>query len=83
MCALSEATLQIPIVATLSNEAASFAGTVTGTAWTGDDKDALVFKSGWHNIISSMQVEYQNGTCVQLTPNCNAYVNFKLMTEYS
>jgi hypothetical protein len=43
----------------------------------------LGYKSGYYNIISSMQVDYDGKTVQQLTPNLNYYVNFKMNTSMS
>ena len=72
----SEMFLVVPIVSVLST------GTVNGL----DDKISdwsMGYKSGYYNIISSMQIDYNNKNVQQLTPNLNYYVNFKMNTTMS
>ncbi len=73
-CAPSEAMLVIPVVTVLSS----------GDGCLANDKYndfAVGFKNGYHNLISSVQVEYHNQTVQQLTPYINQYVTFKKLSS--
>lgn len=72
----SEMFLVVPVVSVLStNQAAGLNGKVND--WS------LGYKSGYYNIISSMQIDYNNKTVQQLTPNLNYYVSFKMNSTMS
>lgn len=43
----------------------------------------LGLKNGSHQLIDSLQVEYNNSTVVQLQPFTNFYVGYKLMSSWS
>ena len=72
----SEMFLVVPVVSVLSTNAAD------GLANTQNDW-SLGYKSGYYNIISSMQIDYNNKTVQQLTPNLNYYVSFKMNSTMS
>lgn len=66
----SEMFLTVPIVAVLSTDEAQ--------GLTGQNDYAVAFKSGFHHIVSSMSVQYQNRDIIQITPFSNYHVSFKL-----
>ena len=73
-CAPSEAMLIIPVVTVLSS----------GDGCLSNDKFndfAVGFKNGYHNLISSVQVEYHNQTVQQLTSYIYQYVSFKKLSS--
>ena len=72
----SEMFLVVPVVSVLSTEQAA--------GLQGKYNDfSLGYKSGYYNIISSMQIDYNNKTVQQLTPNLNYYVSFKMNSSMS
>ena len=84
----NEMFLVVPIVSVLSTDVEN------GLRYDiGDDEEeggtvasqdySLGYKSGYYNIISSMQVDYDGKTVQQLTPNLNYYVNFKMNSSMS
>jgi hypothetical protein len=73
-CVPNESIIIIPIVTVLSS----------GDGCLSNDKFndfAVGFKNGYHNLISSVQVEYQNQTVQQLSPYINQYVTFKKLSS--
>jgi hypothetical protein len=72
----SEMFLVVPVVSVLSTNA------VDGLNAKQNDW-SLGYKSGYYNIISSMQIDYNNKTVQQLTPNLNYYVSFKMNSTMS
>lgn len=70
----SECFLVIPIIATVCMGSSS--GTTIDHNSVINDF-SLAFKNGYHNLISSIQVEYDNKTVQQLTPFIHQYVSFK------
>lgn len=72
----SEMFLVVPVVSVLSTEDAA------GLQNKQNDW-SLGYKSGYYNIISSMQIDYNNKTVQQLTPNLNYYVSFKMNSTMS
>ena len=72
----SEMFLVVPVVSVLSTNHA--------TGLQNKENDwGLGYKSGYYNIISSMQIDYNNKTVQQLTPNLNYYVSFKMNSTMS
>lgn len=69
--------LVMPVVMALSTDAG--VGSGLGSA----PDFALAMKNGFHQLISSMSVTYQNKDVVQITPNSNMFVSFKLMSKMS
>jgi len=72
----NEMFLVVPVVSVLSTNQ------VDGLAGKHNDW-SLGYKSGYYNIISSMQIDYNNKTVQQLTPNLNYYVSFKMNSTMS
>lgn len=72
----SEAYLQVPLVVYLQ-----------ANNWAGLQATSVPFsmglKAGYHHLIHSISVEYNNVSVVQLTPFTNFYVSYKLMTQSS
>ena len=75
----SEMFLEIPIILAISRDSAS-AGLASGL---GNLDFATLLKSGYWNLIQSMSVMIDNKECVQITPNLNYFVNYKISTSYS
>ena len=76
----SEMFLVVPIVSVLSTNAANGLNIAADVV---SQDYSLGYKSGYYNIISSMQVDYDGKTVQQLTPNLNYYVNFKMNSSMS
>ena len=76
----SEMFLVVPIVSVLSTNALAGLERVDDVS---SQDFSLGYKSGYYNIISSMQVDYDGKTVQQLTPNLNYYVNFKMNSSMS
>lgn len=74
--AVNEMFLVIPVVSVLSTDQA-------GGLHEKQNDWSLGYKSGYYNIISSMQIDYNNKTVQQLTPNLNYYVSFKMNSTMS
>lgn len=72
---IREAYLTIPVVAVMSHEHASEKFTVNSNAY------GFGFKSGYYNLVNSIQIQYDNQTMVQQVNNLNYYVNFKKLTK--
>lgn len=74
----SEAYLQCPLVLTLR-------GNATGAVnpFNVDAPFAVGLKNGFHHLIHSVSVEYNNTNVVQLTPYTNFEVSYKMMTSFS
>jgi hypothetical protein len=68
-----EAYLTIPVVAVMSHEKDNviFSPNAYGFG----------FKSGYYNLVNSIQIQYDNQTMVQQVNNLNYYVNFKKLTK--
>jgi len=88
----SEGVLQIPLVVTLTANAAPSSASVTGTPLQSAASTnfqnlrknfAVGLKNGYYQLIHSLSVEYNNTSVVQLTPFLNHYVTYKLMTSLS
>lgn len=76
---LSEAYLIIPLIVTLTADTAA-----AHAAFDGNEYPFLVgLKNGFHQLIHSISVEYNNTSVVQLTPHSNFYTSFKLVTQLS
>ena len=74
----AEMFITIPIVLALTGE------TFTNGLGTGTQLDfATLLKSGYWNLINSMSVMIDNKECVQITPNLNYFLNFKVNSSYS
>jgi hypothetical protein len=75
----NEAYFQIPMVIRMTAEGA---GAVNGVR---DIRNAFVLglKNGYHQFVSSMSVDLGNNNVVQLTPNLNYFVSYKLVTTLS
>lgn len=74
----SEAYLQVPLVIVHSANTGT-AG--FNTALTASDAPfAVGLKNGFHQLIHSMSVEYNNTNVIQLTPYTNFDVSYRLMT---
>lgn len=69
------ATLEIPILASLYNGASGAAGTPTGFA--------VAFKDLYTNIINSMQVEINGQTLVASKPYLNHAINYHIKSSFS
>lgn len=69
-----EMTLLLPIILVLDGSDA---------AGLGNCDFALACKSGFHHFIQSIQVSFRNQDVVQLSPNINYYVSYKLNTTFS
>jgi hypothetical protein len=85
-----EAYLVIPCVTVLTPE--SVATTATNLALyktqfndaaNNDASYSVGMKNGYHQLIHSLSVSYNNSDVVQLTPYTNFYVQFKLLTQLS
>jgi hypothetical protein len=76
----SEMFLVVPIVSVLSTNAPDGLTRQNGVS---SQDFSLGYKSGYYNIISSMQVDYDGKTVQQLTPNLNYYVSFKMNSSMS
>jgi len=70
----SEATLQIPLVVSLQS-----AGDISGASHA----YMCGLKSGFHQLIHSIQVDYQNKNVVQQQPFTNFFVSYKIHSEWS
>ena len=78
-CSFREGVLKIPIIVTLTGKKGT-----TDINWTTVRSDYLVgLKSGHHQLISSIQVEYNNGSLINSTTYTNMYVSYKLNTTMS
>jgi len=78
-CSFREGILKIPLVIVLSGTKGT-----TPIDWTTVRSDYLVgLKNGHHQIISSIQVEYNNGSLLQSTAYSSMYVSYKLNTSLS
>lgn len=73
----SEAYLQVPLVITLQGQ------TVAGDPFQADAPFAVGLKNGFHQLIHSVSVEYNNTNVIQLTPYSNFDVQYRLMTSLS
>lgn len=73
-CDYSQATLEIPFVVALKSSADI---TTTANAYM------LGLKNGSHQIIDSIQVQYQNSTVKQQQAFENFHVGYKIMSEWS
>lgn len=71
----SEGYIQIPFVITASNAAVDVSATF----------NAFIagLKNGTHQLIDSIQVDYNNTNVVQLQPFTNFFVGYKLMSKFS
>jgi hypothetical protein len=74
--AYSEAYLEIPLQLTYKSSVDSTAAAVVNGFILG-------LKNGYHQIIDSIQVDYNNTNVVQLQPFTNFFVSYKLMTSFS
>lgn len=72
----SEAYLQVPIVIT-------FKGSAVAAFQNNDFPFGVALKNGFHQLIHSLSVEYNNTNVIQLTPFSNFHVSYKLMTTLS
>ena len=78
-CSFREGILKIPLVIVISGKKGT-----TDINWNNFRSDYLVgLKNGHHQIISSIQVEYNNGSLLQSTAYSNMYVSYKLNTSLS
>jgi hypothetical protein len=73
-CDFSEAYLEIPYTITCKSSVDNAANV---------NAFALGLKNGTHQLIDSIQVDYNNTNVVQLQSNLNAFVNFKMMSSFS
>lgn len=73
-CSLQESWLEIPFVISWKNSV-DISG-VVNPAMVG-------MKNGFHQLIDSIQVDYQNRNVVQLTSYSNLWINYKLLTTWS
>lgn len=71
----SEGYIQIPFVITASNAAIDVSATMNSFV--------AGLKNGTHQLIDSIQVDYNNTNVVQLQPFTNFFVNYKLMSKFS
>ena len=76
----SEAYLEIPLVCTFS-----FAANAADEANVAAATNAFLvgLKNGSHQLIDSIQVDYNNTNVIQQQPFTNFYVSYKLMTSFS
>lgn len=70
----SQAFIEIPLVVAYKS---SVDATAANSAFT------VGLKNGFHQLIHSMLVEYNNTTVAQSTPFTNMYVSYKMMTTFS
>lgn len=75
-CDYSSSVFQVPLVVT-------FQGSAVAAFQNNDFPFGVALKNGFHNLIHSLSVEYNNTNVVQLTPYSNFYVSYKLMTTLS
>lgn len=73
-----EAFIVMPLVVQLDQAGADFTANPSPRL----DK-TWAFKSGFMNLIHSMNIEYNNSNVVQQTPLINVYKNFEILTTYS
>lgn len=76
----SEAFFTIPIVMRL---AATTANAQVAGIQNLRSSFAAGLKNGYYHFLSSVSVEYNNSTVVQLCPNISHYINYKLLTSMS
>lgn len=78
-CAYSESILEVPFVVSLQSIQTGGAVDISAAynAFT------LGLKNGYHQIIDSIQVDYNNTNVVQLQPFTNFFVNWKCMSSWS
>ena len=74
----SDASIQIPIALSMRSTV-----DIVGAAGTVANAYMLGLKSGSHQLIDSIQVDYQNKNVVQQQSFTNFYVSYKLMSEFS
>ena len=74
-----EAYLSVPMLLTLTSDAAAFAPATAGTSCD----YAMGLKNWFGSIIHSISLDYNNTTVVQQTPFINMWNSFKLMTSLS
>lgn len=80
--AYSEAYLEIPFVCTLKVDLADAKDEAAALA--AETNAFLVgLKNGSHQLIDSIQVDYNNTNVIQLQPFTNFYVSYKMMTSFS
>ena len=72
----SEAYIEIPLVVGLKSS-------VDITAYAGPNGFMVGLKNGYHQLIDSIQVDYNSTNVVQLTSFTNFYVSNKLTTTFS
>ena len=76
--AYSEAYLEIPFVVSFRSNV-----DITGPMATAIGSYVAGLKNGYHNLIDSIQVDYQNTNVVQQMSFTNFFVNYKLMSTMS
>jgi hypothetical protein len=75
--AYNEGYIVIPLVVGLKS-------TVTiASGYAGPNGYMVGLKNGYHQLIDSIQVDYNSTNVVQLTSYTNFYVSYKLMTTFS
>lgn len=72
----SAGTLEIPFIMTMKSDTDITGATLT-SGWL------MGLKNGHHQLVDSIQVDYNNTNVVQLQPFTNAYVSYKMMTGWS
>ena len=70
----SAGTLEIPFIMTMKSSTDITAASPSG--WM------IGMKNGHHQLVDSIQVDYNNTNVVQLQPFTNAYVSYKMMTGW-
>jgi hypothetical protein len=75
-----EAVLMIPLVAVLSVNDGSI-NNVANKGLESENGYCMGFKSGYYNLVSSMQIIFDNQTVQQNTQNLNYMVNFNKITK--
>ena len=79
-----EAYLNVPMIMTLTSDAATSTATTFLPATTGTSSDyALGLKNWFGTIIHSFTLDYHGTTIIQQTPFINMWNSFKLMTSLS
>lgn len=76
----AEMFVSIPIVLAMARDSADSSGFAGGL---GNLDFAFLLKNGYWNLINSMSVMIDNKEVVQITPNLNYFVNFKVNSSYS
>lgn len=76
--AYSEAYIEVPFIITMSTSASLDAAAAPAAS-----SFVAGLKNGYHHLIDSIQVDYNNTNVVQLQPFTNFFVNYKIITAFS